>query len=145
MLPQQPAYYNFSFYFTATGDTRTFSYVVNYTYTNGFTQEYGWTGSNLTLAQQINQTYYESNNAFTVTYTPTPETRWGLYRRGESGGISFWVQACVNNGWSISSQGLINAIFTAASQDADAARALTPNKSYVPGPGYGDFSDRPVP
>jgi hypothetical protein len=142
---QVPGFYTYTFNFSATGDVRTFRVVVNYTYTNGYTQEYGWTGTNLTLSQQINEIYYESNSQFTVTYDPVNPIRYGLYRRGDSGGVSFWTQDCVINGWTLSSQGLINAIFNAADNDSEAARVLTPNKPYDPGPGYGDFGDRPVP
>ena len=106
-----------------------------YTYSNGYSQEFGRSGANLTLAQNI-ATYYTSQSSFTTTLSPT--TRYGLYRNPDASGLDYWTGQAIANGWSWNSQPLIDAFFTAAG-----SAGMSVNTTYGYGTGYNTFTDKP--
>jgi hypothetical protein len=146
-----PVYYHFNFNFAATGHTRTLTVAGDYTYRLGFAQEYSLSPDQVTLAELIGRQLYGSNNAFTVTYTPTPQTRWGLARVPDTDGLIFWINGYP--GVTTLTQAIINAFFYSCDSqpsvglNGDHDRALTSNKTQqtVQPPSYGDFGGRPVP
>ena len=149
-----PIYYRFSFSFAATGHTRTLAIAGNYTYDIGLKFELNLTDAQIAFVKMIGQQIYSSNNAFTVTYTATPETRWGFYRVPDVGGLIFWMNSFALSGPlpTTLTQEVINALFYAADQQqnnpggGDYYRARTPNKAQitVQPPWYGDFDGRPL-
>ena len=107
-----------------------------YTFSLGWSQEFSRTGSALTLAQNI-AVLYTSNSAYTTTNGLIPPTRYGLYRRPDAGGLNYWTGVAITNGWSASSQDLINAFFSSSEASA------TQPTIFQYGTGYNTFSDRP--
>jgi hypothetical protein len=149
-----PIYYRFSFSFAATGHTRTLAIAGDYTYDIGLKYELNLTDAQTAFVKMIGTQIYSSNNAFTVTYTATPETRWGFYRVPDVGGLIFWMNSFALSGPlpTTLTQEVINALFYAADQQqnnpggGDYYRARTPNKAQitVQPPWYGDFTGRPL-
>lgn len=103
-----------------------------YTYASGFVQEFGYNGY-AALAADV-ATLYTSNNAYTLS---SGQVKYGLYRRPDAGGLNYWVGQAIANGWTSSSQPLIDAILSSPES------STTQPTSFGYGTGYGDFSDRP--
>jgi hypothetical protein len=146
-----PIYYYFTFNFAATGHTRNLAIAGDYTYDIGLKFELNLTDSQIAFIKMIGTQIYSSNNAFTVTYTATPETRWGFWRVPDVDGLVFWMNAFSPNLPTTLTQEVINALFFSADQQqnnpggGDYYRARTPYKDHqtVQPPSYGDFDGRP--
>ena len=119
-----------------------------YTFTSGFPQESGQSGS---LAADVLSLYY-NNNSFTVTVrvsgdpAPTTVTRWALFRDPDYGGAVFWTSTCAANGWTSGTQAYRNSFFQTIEDQGggnDFNRARTGTKSFEANTGYGSFQDRP--
>jgi hypothetical protein len=113
-----------------------------YTFTNGFAQESGRSGS---LAASI-ASLYNTNTAYTVTINGVSTTRWGLLRDPDYGGLNFWTGTAAANGWTGSTQAFRDTFFQAIENQGsgnDYSRARTSSKSFETNTGYGDLSDRP--
>jgi hypothetical protein len=144
VLTYPPGQYTYTFTFSATGNVRTYKVIVDYTYNNGFQQEYNLTADQLTLAKLVGKQLYGSNNAFSVNINGSLVTRWGLYRVPDTEGLLFWVRGFP--GVTTLTQDLIDSFFGSAENDADNPRSNTSNKTQltVQPPWYGDFDGRPV-
>jgi hypothetical protein len=103
-----------------------------YTYASGFVQEFGYLGYAAVAADVA--TLYTSRNAYTLS---NGQVKYGLYRRPETSGLNYWVGQAIANGWTSSSQVLIDAILNSPESQ------FTQPTSFGYGTGYGDFSDRP--
>jgi hypothetical protein len=148
-----PTQGNYYFYVNVSGDGYTSfqklmlvadnPYYSPYTYANGFSQEFGRTGSALNLASGIGEGIYRSNFAWTVDYNDGlgPRTRWSFYRAPDAGGVNYWVGICIQNGWNWDTPAFVNTIIQAG--ELGGARVTTPDKPYIAYTGYGDFGDRP--
>jgi hypothetical protein len=103
-----------------------------YTASNGYTQESG-IPSNIAASVIA---WYAGNGTFFVTQDPGVP-RYQLYRAPEFGGLGFWCNSLINNGWTTSSQAFLDAF-------GSAPETFTgPKTFYNPGTGWNQLSDRP--
>jgi len=126
-----------------------------YTYRDGFSQEFDKVGTNpgdpLWIAEQIGTKFFESNDTFTTTDGATSATRYGLYRYPEPDGIVAWLKYCTDNNITdpVNTQQFINAFFittlgaTAISGNLDSERSFQATKAFNPGDAWGNFVSRP--
>ena len=119
-----------------------------YNFSRGFPQESGLSGTALTYAQQIAESVYETiSTPYTATVNGVTGTWYGLGRRIDYSGASYWPGQLIANGWTPTSQAWYNGFFTAVNAagagnpDYDASR--TSSKSFRTGMGYNKISDRP--
>ena len=109
-----------------------------YTYDN-WQNEFGLSGSDKTLGINIANTYYLSNTDFGVI---DGKRRFGLFRKPDANGLKGWVdytKASLGGDYT-----LLTSIFFRGvdAGGTDNSRALTANKFFDPGYGYGDFYDK---
>lgn len=109
-----------------------------YTYDNWQT-EFGLSESDKTLAINIANTYYLSNSNFGVI---GGKRRFGLFRKPDANGLKGWVdytKASLGGDYT-----QLTSIFFRGvdAGGTDNARALTANKFFDPGFGYGDLYDK---
>lgn len=119
-----------------------------YNFSRGFPQESGLSGTALTYAQQIANSVYETiSTPYTATVNGVTGTWYGLGRRIDYSGASYWPTVLVSNGWTSTSQAWYDSFFTAVNAagagnpDYDASR--TSSKTFRTGMGYDKISDRP--
>jgi hypothetical protein len=116
-----------------------------YTYNNGWSQQYGRTGSALNpLAVGIGEGIYRSvTNQWTVDYNDGqgPKVRYSFGRAPDAGGLNHWVAYCLANGYNWDSPAFVTVIIQ--SGESNGERTQNNTKPYNPGSGYGDFLDRP--
>ena len=118
-------------------------YYSPYTYYSGFSQQYGRTGSALTLAVNIGEGIYRSvTNAWTVDYNDGlgPRVRYS-FGRAPDAGVDFWTGYCIANGYNWSTPAFVTIIIQ--SGEINNERVLTNTKPYLQGTGYGDFYNLP--
>jgi hypothetical protein len=109
-----------------------------YTYDNWQT-EFGLSGSDKTLGINIANTYYLSNTNFGII---DGKRRFGLFRKPDANGLKGWVdytKASLGGDYT-----QLTSIFFRGvdAGGTDNARALTANKFFDPGFGYGDLYDK---
>jgi hypothetical protein len=109
-----------------------------YTYDNWQT-EFGLSGSDKTLGINIANTYYLSNTDFGII---DGKRRFGLFRKPDANGLKGWVdytKASLGGDYT-----QLTSIFFRGvdAGGTDNARALTANKFFDPGFGYGDLYDK---
>lgn len=120
-----------------------------YNFSRGFSQEYTSLGSTArNYSEQIANSVYETiATPYTTTSINGRTTWYGLGRRADAGGASFWGQWCVDNGVTPSSQtfynNFFNAVFNAGTGSTDYQATTTSSKSFRLGTGYDKFFDRP--
>jgi hypothetical protein len=109
-----------------------------YTYDNWKT-EFSLSDSDKTLGINIANTYYLSNTDFGVI---DGKRRFGLFRKPDANGLAFWVNYTKTNfGGNYT---LLTSLFFRGvdAGSTDNSRALTANKFFDPGFGYGDLYDK---
>jgi hypothetical protein len=112
-----------------------------YTLTNGFSQEFGRSGTALTLTQNVIE-FYESR--FTpYTTTLSPPTRYGLNRRGETSGVNFWVGQAIAFGWTVSGDSSSMAFKNGILGNPGETYTSPSTAAFNQGTGYGAFIDKP--
>lgn len=118
-----------------------------YNYDVGFSNEYNITGAPLNLAKSIGSSFYLSNNSFFTSNG----IRYGLYRKPDANGLSYWVRYAQDNNLAVSDQAFIDAFFLKAELGTgapgtiqDGTRCLNNTKTLSVGYYEGtDFFDRP--
>lgn len=109
-----------------------------YTYDNWKT-EFGLSDSDKTLGINIANTYYLSNTDFGII---DGKRRFGLFRKPDANGLANWVNYTkANLGGNYT---LLTSVFFRGvdAGGTDNSRALTANKFFDPGFGYGDLYDK---
>lgn len=138
-----------NFTVTVSGDgytsfTQNFSVPANSVYSpyglySGWPQDTGFTYGTISgLATDI-YAIYSGTGAYSTTLNPP--TRWAFNSRPDVGGLTYWVNLCISNGWTASTPAFLNTIFYAAEQNGGVG--LSPSTSRNNGTGYGDFRDKP--
>lgn len=90
--------------------------------------------------QNIANNQYLSNNLF-VSVTPP---RYGLYRKPDAAGLAFWTDYALDNGFTATSSGFVQAFFGAITSGNDFNRSNTQQTVFDNGSGDGDFYDRSI-
>jgi len=132
----------------ATTPTITASFDKAYTFTSGFPEESGFVvGSEQhNIALGIAAIYKSTSTQYITTLdvvAPATTIRYGYGRAPDYEGLVYWVGECINKYSKKYDSTVFLSNFFGGAGEPDLSRSKDPNKTYNPGTGNGDFTDRP--